>query len=234
MIINSILNLLTNEIENRCWSNKSLSLLLILIIFSFGGSSLFINYNNIIEQLISFSIICTFLIISIFIINLKIEFSSFGLLKIKISYFLWIPAIYILVLILFALILPIWELVLTKFLGIEIKPQEILLELNNIDKPLHLTLFIFTSVIIAPIYEELLFRGIILPKLLNRFGHIKSIMISSIIFSILHFHFPALLPLFILSVVLSYLYLITGSLWSSIFLHALFNGITVAIFLFIN
>ena len=234
MIINSIINLLTNEIESRCWSNKSLSILLILIVLSFGASSLFIDYNNIIEQLISFSIICTFLIISIFIINLKIEYSSFGLLKTNTRYLLWIPIIYLIILILFTLILPIWELILTKFLGIEIEPQEILLELNNIDNPLHLSLFIFTSVIIAPVYEELLFRGIVLPKLLNRFSHIKSIIISSMIFSILHFHFPALLPLFILSVVLSYLYLITGSLWSSIFLHALFNGVTVAIFLSIN
>ena len=228
------LSILVKEIENRAWSTKSLSFLLGLIIIFFSVSSLFVNYENIIQQLLVFSVICILLCFFVFGVNIHIEHSTFGLSYYKFYYLKWIPIVYILTILSLVFLMPLWEFFLTHVINIEIEPQDILNELKNLNKPLHLILFIFTSVIVAPLYEELIFRGIIFPKLLENFSFNKSMLISSLIFAVLHLHVPALLPLFILSIVLCYLYVVTGTLWCCISLHALFNAVTVTIYLLIN
>jgi len=94
------------------------------------------------------------------------------------------------------------------------------------------TATLFVAVIIAPFIEELLFRGIMLPFLARRFGLLVSVLMTSAVFAVIHFHVPSLLPLFLLSIAFSFAYARTGSLWVPFGMHALFNGVTV-IFLFL-
>lgn len=89
------------------------------------------------------------------------------------------------------------------------------------------------AVVVAPLVEEMLFRGILLPVLLKKVGLGTAVVISSILFAGIHQHLPSLAPLFVLSVVLSLLYVYSGSLWSSIILHAVFNGISICILLLV-
>ena len=82
----------------------------------------------------------------------------------------------------------------------------------------------FFAVVIAPLFEELFFRGYALPLLARRYGLWVAIPIVSILFAAIHGHAPAVGPLFILAVFFSLVYVKTGTLWASVIMHALFNG----------
>ncbi len=90
-------------------------------------------------------------------------------------------------------------------------------------------LMLFFTIIIAPVFEELLFRGFFQSMLR---GYTKkpwtAIFLTSAIFATLHpmTHWPAL---FILSCCMGYAYEKSGSLFRSIIVHAIFNGINVAV-----
>jgi membrane protease YdiL (CAAX protease family) len=90
--------------------------------------------------------------------------------------------------------------------------------------------YILAAIVVAPVYEELIFRGILFPYLSKRVGVTGGVLTVSILFGLIHFHTPSILPLFLLSVVLCLAYWRTGSLWVSIGIHATFNAIgTLAI-----
>jgi membrane protease YdiL (CAAX protease family) len=86
------------------------------------------------------------------------------------------------------------------------------------------------AVIVAPILEELVFRGILLPWLRRLMGAWPAIVLSSAIFAIAHFNaWPAPIALFVLALFLGYLAHRTTSLVSSIALHATFNAANLAL-----
>ncbi|MFA6185925.1 MAG: CPBP family intramembrane glutamic endopeptidase [Phycisphaerae bacterium] len=89
-------------------------------------------------------------------------------------------------------------------------------------------LMIFFATILTPIFEEIIFRGL-LQSYLREIGLScwQTIFIASVIFSLLHpmMHFPALI---ILAVAMGYAYEKSGSLLRPIFIHLLFNGSTIA------
>jgi hypothetical protein len=84
------------------------------------------------------------------------------------------------------------------------------------------------AVVIAPVSEELLFRGLFQTTLRSYSERPwLSIFITSLIFASVHenvTHWPAL---FVLAVGMGYAYEKSGSLWRPIFIHALFNGLTL-------
>ena len=88
-------------------------------------------------------------------------------------------------------------------------------------------LMFFFTVVVAPVFEELLFRGFFQSMLR---GYTEkpwvAIFATSTIFATLHpwTHWPAL---FILSCCMGYAYEKSGSLFRCIFIHAIFNGINV-------
>lgn len=88
-------------------------------------------------------------------------------------------------------------------------------------------------VIIAPIAEELLFRGYLFGKLQKYAPLWISILVTSLIFAIVHFAWNVGFDVFALSIVLCLLRVVSGSLWPSIMLHMLKNGVAFY-FLFIN
>jgi membrane protease YdiL (CAAX protease family) len=86
---------------------------------------------------------------------------------------------------------------------------------------------IFLAVVIAPVLEELLFRGLFQSMLRGVLKNAwMAIALISVLFAMLHpwTHWPAL---FTLSMCLGYAYEKSGSLLRPIFIHALFNGITI-------
>lgn len=85
--------------------------------------------------------------------------------------------------------------------------------------------YILAAIVVAPIYEELIFRGILFPYISKHIGVTGGVLAVSILFGLIHFHVPSILPLFLLSVVLCLAYWRTGSLWVSIGIHAIFNAI---------
>ncbi|MGI5891960.1 MAG: CPBP family intramembrane glutamic endopeptidase [Bacillota bacterium] len=87
------------------------------------------------------------------------------------------------------------------------------------------------AVVLAPIGEEVFFRGILFTLLKNKLGKWCGVIISSAIFAALHFDIWAFMPIFIGSIILCLLYHKYGNICINILAHATWNGITIAILL---
>lgn len=91
---------------------------------------------------------------------------------------------------------------------------------------LRTALFLIVMVV-APVFEEIVFRGVFLPVLVRRVGFWPGILLISLVFGGLHLHLPSFLPLFLLSVIFCLAYARTQSLWVPVGMHMVFNGVTV-------
>lgn len=91
-----------------------------------------------------------------------------------------------------------------------------------------LVLSSISTCIFAPICEEFLFRGLILQKL-RKYGDFFALLVSSIMFGILHGNFSQTPFAFIVGLALGFAVIETGSLFSSIIIHFLVNSISTAI-----
>ena len=90
---------------------------------------------------------------------------------------------------------------------------------------LPLIVTVVSSGIIGPILEELLFRGIVYNKLLTFNSHKKACIITSIMFSLMHFpNIITMIYTFILSFIMIYLYDKYKSLHASIIFHIAINS----------
>ena len=97
--------------------------------------------------------------------------------------------------------------------------------LNNGNYISFILLFL-TTTFLAPIFEEVIFRGVLLPILSREFGIILGITISSFIFALAHLSLSEMIPLFTLGIGLGTTRLISGRLSSSVIMHSLWNGMT--------
>lgn len=89
----------------------------------------------------------------------------------------------------------------------------------------HILTAVVTLIIIAPLTEEILFRGVILEGFLGNYSTVKSMFLSSLLFALLHLN-PWQLPhAFVLGLFFAYLYVKTRSLLLCILGHALNNGL---------
>lgn len=80
--------------------------------------------------------------------------------------------------------------------------------------------------ILAPIIEEILMRGFLLGGLLLNYGKTVSLLISALLFALLHFNMVQTLSAFICGMVLGLLYLHTGSIFCCILAHIGYNLIS--------
>lgn len=79
--------------------------------------------------------------------------------------------------------------------------------------------------VLAPVSEEILFRGFILAGLAFTLGRVSGALISSVLFSAVHIDIDVMPPIFVFSMLLAWLYIRTGSIWPPIAAHALNNMI---------
>ncbi len=82
-----------------------------------------------------------------------------------------------------------------------------------------------TSIILAPIMEEILFRGIIQESLTTKYGPAAAILVTSVIFGLIHVNPPQAINAFFISIILGYVYLLTRSILPVMLVHALNNGV---------
>lgn len=94
-----------------------------------------------------------------------------------------------------------------------------------------LVLAIAMAVVVAPLAEELLFRGYLYGILKKYGGRAVATLASAALFSASHPNLPGVPSLFLLAVCLVLAYELTGSLWAPIVMHALFNSATVVVIL---
>jgi membrane protease YdiL (CAAX protease family) len=93
-------------------------------------------------------------------------------------------------------------------------------------EPWSLLLFGFTAIVLAPLFEETLFRGVLLPVLGRRLGGGKAVVISAAVFALAHLSLGELIPLFLLGIGLGWLRWRSGRLSCSVWMHGLWNGLT--------
>lgn len=92
---------------------------------------------------------------------------------------------------------------------------------------------VLVVVSVGPLVEELLFRGVLLSALLQRWHVGWSVAISSLVFALIHLpgldsQWYALPDLVLLALVLSWLRLRSGSIWPAVLAHSLNNLLGVA------
>jgi membrane protease YdiL (CAAX protease family) len=101
--------------------------------------------------------------------------------------------------------------------------------------PLSLRLPLVLLVIsMGPVLEELLFRGVLLSALLQRWPVVPSALISSALFALVHlsglqFQWFALPQLMLLALLLAWLRLRSGSIWPAVVAHGTHNLLAVAV-----
>ena len=79
------------------------------------------------------------------------------------------------------------------------------------------------AVIIAPLCEEVLMRGVILRGLLKSISPQKAIIWTSFFFALIHLNPWQALPAFVIGLFLGWLYWKTRSIWTCIFVHFVNN-----------
>ncbi len=106
--------------------------------------------------------------------------------------------------------------------------RELQMAMLRMDSPTDLFFTFLLVGIMAGVGEELLFRGVLQRIFALRFANIHlAVLFSGILFSLVHFELQAFVPRLFLSMVFGYVFYWSGSLYTSIALHLLYNGLQV-------
>ena len=121
---------------------------------------------------------------------------------------------------------------LQKFaLSTEVEEQATILDLVRRGDPIELTLLAVSAVILAPITEELLFRGMFFRRLHQHVGPIAAWTLPALAFALSHGNFVGLAVYFWLGSVFAVAYAYSGRLWVAMLAHAGHNGFALAMLL---
>ncbi|MBU3159384.1 CPBP family intramembrane metalloprotease [Clostridium frigoris] len=83
-------------------------------------------------------------------------------------------------------------------------------------------------IIVAPIYEEIIFRGILLKGMSKKINPFIAIVVSALLFAIVHMNIPQGINAFLLGIVLGFIYLSSKSIYLSIFAHFINNMLALS------
>ncbi|HUE75335.1 MAG TPA: type II CAAX endopeptidase family protein, partial [Chloroflexota bacterium] len=90
-------------------------------------------------------------------------------------------------------------------------------------------IILFGGGVMAPVVEETLFRGYIFRAYLETKGATAAFFYSALFFTVVHFNLPALLPIFIVGLVLAYAFHATRSVIPSMIAHSLNNSVALTV-----
>lgn len=96
---------------------------------------------------------------------------------------------------------------------------------DSLANNLEFVLAFIALVILAPIAEEVLFRGYLFGALRGMISFIPATLIVSALFGLVHGQWNVALDTFVLSLVLCWLREYTGTIWAPIALHMVKNGL---------
>ncbi len=84
---------------------------------------------------------------------------------------------------------------------------------------------------VGPFLEEVIFRGVLFPVMVNACGRMCGLVLQGLIFAIVHLHAGSLLPLWVLGIILGFLYIHTRRMMVCVWTHACFNSVTLIMYL---
>lgn len=100
--------------------------------------------------------------------------------------------------------------------------------------PLWLDILIYFYVcLLGPVLEELIFRGVLLEGL-RKYGNLFGIIMSSILFGLMHQNFSQCIPAVCMGLVMATMAVKSGSLMPSIFVHILNNSLSAILMVMLN
>jgi membrane protease YdiL (CAAX protease family) len=123
----------------------------------------------------------------------------------------------------------LWGLALYQR-GIALSVQDTVQKFANPDDPSQPWLIAVFGVFVAPFTEEGVFRGLLYPALRNRVpgGPFGAAVLVSLLFAAIHGSLLAVIPLFVLALVLTWVIERTNSLLACVVVHALHNALSLA------
>lgn len=224
---------LTEVIAERSWKTWQvvmlLSALFLLYFLAMFSGRLFYEEQIPFVRLVITLCIYTILMVMIGVTNHRRGgswISSLGMGTANLRKLIFSPVVYLAVIPFIMLISKGYHLLLERIYSSEVALQDVAQIVSGNLSWLEI-LYMITAIFIAPVYEELMFRGVIFPYFAKRAGLIPALIIVSVLFALMHFHLPSFVPLAILSGVLCLAYWRTGSLWTSIGVHMIFNAVSI-------
>lgn len=125
-------------------------------------------------------------------------------------------------------ILPISEYWAAKFKAMELAREAQEAALININSFSRYIISLIVIAFLPALFEEMFFRGCLQNLFIKWFkGPWFAIILTAIIFSLVHLSFYGFLVRFALGAVLGFIFYYSGSIWLNILFHFLFNGIQV-------
>jgi membrane protease YdiL (CAAX protease family) len=97
------------------------------------------------------------------------------------------------------------------------------------DSAVALPLVAALAIVAAPIAEETFFRGFLFQALRGRWGTFGAALASGLVFAALHFSLGSVIPFTVIGMLLAWAYVYSGSLWTAIGAHFIFNSVSLAI-----
>lgn len=128
------------------------------------------------------------------------------------------------------------EMLVRKIFGLSSLPDQLAVQFlkSTFNSPIYFVLAVFSIIILAPLIEETLFRGFLQTFIRKHLGSRQAMILTSLCFALFHYaagqgvgNIMIILSLFVLSLFLCFLYEKQKSLLAPMFLHALFNSISV-------
>ncbi len=88
-------------------------------------------------------------------------------------------------------------------------------------------LLLIGGALVAPVVEEIFFRGFVFAGLREQYGWQRAALVSSVLFALIHLTPTAVIPIFILGYIFAYLYQRSNSIWPAILMHASTNTLAL-------
>lgn len=118
-----------------------------------------------------------------------------------------------------------------KLAGIDAADQDLIGVFRDEASPLRIGIMAFVAIVIAPVTEEMIFRGGLFGYLRTRMQRLLALLVVSFLFAFVHLNLRTFPLLFVFSVILCIAYERTGRLAVPIVAHALLNLTTIGMIL---
>jgi membrane protease YdiL (CAAX protease family) len=116
----------------------------------------------------------------------------------------------------------------------EFPPQELVKLFQAGGDPLAIGLLVLFAVLLAPLVEELIFRGCIYRFFKSKTTRVSAQIISAVLFASVHANLLSFVPLVLVGILLARTYEKTGNILAPICFHAFFNGFSLLMLLIMS
>lgn len=122
--------------------------------------------------------------------------------------------------------------IIEQVFPVKAEPQPFARLVLEADSTKELVLLFFIGSIMAPLGEEIYFRGFVYPVFRRKWGVGWGVILTGVFFALLHVDLIRFLPLALGGAGLAWLYQRTGSLLTAVIAHGVWNGVMMGLLYF--